>query len=106
LIRSIIHSQTAAKAAVAAGLGLQRERLVTRFLVGGTGAVASTIGSNTENYETLDPSALDKAAILCNYFLTESLSSLLPGDTAQSIATGALQIRYVLLKLSQRRRFF
>jgi hypothetical protein len=87
LIRSIIHSQADARAAVAAGLGLAPDRLVTRFLVGGTGAVTATIGSNTENYETLDPSALDKAATLCNSFLTKKLSLLLPGDTTQSIVT-------------------
>lgn len=101
LVRSIIADQTAAGEAVAEALmaaagvsGVQAgeagKYVEVSFSVAGTGANTGSVGSNTKNFEPLEPSAKGFTEKLCTHFLGKSTFLMFPGETEETAATYAL----------------
>lgn len=89
IVGSIISDVPAAETAVATALGVDEMAIAVMFSIIGTGAAKGCVGSNLENYETVEPSARSSTihAKLCDYLLGEDLEAIFPGETTPKKVT-------------------
>ena len=83
LVQSIIVARRQAEKTVIGALGARSGCTTVLFSVGGTGAASGSIGSNTKNFEVVQPAARGLAERICNDFL-QDVRAVFPGENSSS----------------------